>query len=1260
MAGKSKNLELKTRIGVDGETTYKQSLNSIASSLRVMKAEMAATQSAFGDNANSIEALTAKQRALQDQQEKHAEKVKLLKEMLELAKQEFGENSAEADDYRIKVANAETALNKCTTELDKTTAALDEMGSTADGAGDDADSLGGELDDLGKEAKDTGDDLDDLGEDAGNTGDDLDGLGESADGAGDDADSLGDKLKDVAGVMGGALKAGAELAAAAFKAVLEAATAVLTKLNEFADDYAAFDDAMLQVQATMGATADEMGGLRDAAMAAGQSTRYSAVDAADALNYLALAGYSSEEAVAALPSVLNLAAAGNMDLASACDMATDAMSALGLTDMDAFLDSMAKTSQRSNTSIEQLGSALLTIGATGRDVAGGVDELNLCLGLLADNGIKGSEGGTKLRNIILSLSTPTDDAAAALKSLGVSVYDANGDMQSLETIMRNLSAAMDGMTSAEKTEMIGRIFNKTDLAAVNALLGTTGERWDELSAEIEAADGTCKEMADTLESGLGGSMRSLDSATSGLKITIGESVAGIKKDVVDGLTQLALDATTALSDGFQPEDVTAIGQSVAEKLKEGIAGLSDLLTEIGPDLGAALGNLVDTAVEQLPDLVDALLPVATSILSGITDGITNNAEKIGALAGDIVAKLGGFLTEHAVDLVNAAGDVLGGLIDGLTKEDNLAKLVTSAVEMIGKLAGALVENAGELLAKGPEIIGQLVKGLKDVDWQQLGLDLINGLINGLTSAVTSLIEIIKSIFTGIWDAIKGVFGINSPSTVAAEAGKFILDGLVEGFSAAVDAVCETVKKIFGKIWDAIKSIFGFGGESEESKESKQAGKDIMTGIKDGITGSENDAKTAAKDAAKKILDTLKTELGVTSGNSTKTKPYGEGVAKGIADGMKGVTESTFSAGVNAIQAAVSNALGSAFGVAGTGFAGMGEQSAKKYEDVGKAICKAIADGINAGSQNTDAVKDAITKVANAAYEAAVGEMAAGITGSEDEVNAAVETVAEAAVKAAEDILTEAAGEEIGDDFTGGIEGGVEDAEYSLLSQVKATGEAVKQAVQAIVNELTGRTAGQALSRGLTAGISSGTSAVRSAASSLATSASMALWNAVGSNGSNFTAIGSAIASGVARGIENGASRITQAARSAAQAAYNAAARTLGIASPSKKMQEIGQHYDEGFAQGIESGMRGVIDSATQLSNMAAASIQTTRSRAEKIDYDKMGTATAKALKQAGIDRPMLAVGKRVLAEAIEPDVSRATRQRSGQSIAGRSSRMVIA
>ena len=108
------------------------------------------------------------------------------------------------------------------------------------------------------------------------------------------------------------------------------------------------------------------------------------------------------------------------------------------------------------------------------------------------------------------------------------------------------------------------------------------------------------------------------------------------------------------------------------------------------------------------------------------------------------------------------------------------------------------------------------------------------------------------------------------------------------------------------------------------------------------------------------------------------------------------------------------------------------------------------------------------------------------------------------------------------------------------------------------------------------------------------------------------------------------------------------------------MQEIGQYYDEGFAQGIESGMRSVINSATQLSNMAAASIQTTRSQAERIDYDKLGTATARALKTAGVGKVSLYVGKRELGETIEPDVSRATRARSGQSIAGRSSRMVIA
>ena len=174
---------------------------------------------------------------------------------------------------------------------------------------------------------------------------------------------------------------------------------------------------MSQVQATMGITKDSMSEvngqsvntmdtLNDLAKTMGSKTAYSASECAEALNYLALAGYDTQQMVDTLPTVLNLAAAGNIDLASASDMVTDAMSALGMevSDADKMVDQMAKTASTTNTSVGQLGEGILTIGATAKTVKGGTAELNTALGILANNGIKGAEGGTHLRNVILLTS----------------------------------------------------------------------------------------------------------------------------------------------------------------------------------------------------------------------------------------------------------------------------------------------------------------------------------------------------------------------------------------------------------------------------------------------------------------------------------------------------------------------------------------------------------------------------------------------------------------------------------------------------------------------------------------------------------------------------------------------------------------------------------------------------------------------------------------------------------------------------------------
>ena len=275
-------------------------------------------------------------------------------------------------------------------------------------------------------ADDAADAADDAGDAAAGAKPDVEGLGDAAEKSG----SKFEKLGSILGSIGKAAAVGLTAATVAVGGF--AASAVNTGM--------AFDSSMSQVAATMGYSVAELNDstseasqnfsqLREFAMEMGANTAFSASQAADALNYMALAGYDAETSMTMLPNVLNLAAAGGIELAAASDMVTDAQSALGLSlnETSELVDKMAAASSKSNTSVQQLGDAILTVGGTAKNLSGGTTELSMALGVLADNGIKGAEGGTALRNIILSLSAPTDKAADRLKALGIEAFDAEGN-----------------------------------------------------------------------------------------------------------------------------------------------------------------------------------------------------------------------------------------------------------------------------------------------------------------------------------------------------------------------------------------------------------------------------------------------------------------------------------------------------------------------------------------------------------------------------------------------------------------------------------------------------------------------------------------------------------------------------------------------------------------------------------------------------------------------------------------------------------------
>lgn len=571
-----------------------------------------------------------------------------------------------------------------------------------------------------------------------------------------------------------------------------------------------FDTSMSQVQATMGITKDaetQLNGesvntveaLRDLAKQMGSETAFSASECADAMNYLALAGYDTQEIYDTLPTVLNLAAAGGIDLASASDMVTDAMSALGMetSEADTMVDQMSKTASTTNTSVAQLGEAILTIGATAKTVKGGTAELNTALGILANNGIKGAEGGTHLRNVILALQSPTDKAAACMESLGVEVYDSEGNMRSLNDILGDLNTSMDGMTSAEKQNIISSIFNKTDLAAVNSLLSNTGESWDSLQQSITESGGAAQQMADTQLDNLSGQITILKSALEGLAISFGEilmpKIRAAAKKIQEFVDKL---------NGMNDEQ------------KETVLKIAAVVAAIGPMLilFGKVTSTVGTAMKGFSGLTKGIAKLGVKI-AGSSGSITGLGSALGAVAGPVLAvvavigtlaaafatlwKTNDEFRENIIGTWNQIKETVSGFCQGIV--DRLNSLGFE-FESITEVLSAVWQGFCELLAPVFEgVFNHIANTLSTV------LDVI-------LEIVDVFISVFQGDWSGAWEAVKGIFttmweGLVSWFENILNTLKGVADVVLGWFGTSWDEVWNAVSTTFTNIWNGITTFF---------------------------------------------------------------------------------------------------------------------------------------------------------------------------------------------------------------------------------------------------------------------------------------------------------------------------------------------------------------------------------------------------------------------------------------------------------------------
>ncbi len=629
-----------------------------------------------------------------------------------------------------------------------------------------------------------------------------------------------------------------------------------------------FESSMSQVQATMGITKDAMSTvngqsvntmdtLSKLAKKMGAETAFSASECAEALNYLALAGYDTQQMCDTLPTVLNLAAAGDIALADASDMVTDAMSALGMgvDEAETMVDQMAKTASTTNTSVAQLGEGILTIGATAKSIKGGTAELNTALGILANNGIKGAEGGTHLRNIILSLQNPTDKAAAQMEALGLSVYDSEGNMRSMNDILGNLNKSMDGMTSAEKSNIISTIFNKTDLSSVNALLANTGETWDSLQKSITDSGGAAQQMADTQLDNLQGQITILKSALEGLAISFGELLMPAIKQIV-GWVQKFVDWLNGMNDGTKKVIMTVALLAAA---------LGPVLIVIGKVISA-----VGTIMTVVPKIAGVINTVKGAFAALNTTMLANPITLIIAAIAALVAAF--------IYLWNNCDGFRQFWID---LWENVKQTAVTVWNAIKEFFAQVWEAIKTIFSTVFEVIKTLV-----TTYFNLYKTIIQTVFNTVKTVITTIWESIKGVFTTVFNVIKTLV------TTYFNIYKTIIQTVLTIIQMVITTVWNTIKTVITTVLNAIKTIFSTVWNAIKTIISA-----VVGAIKGLITGNF----TAVKNSITTIMNTIKSTIS-TIWNTIKS------TISTVLGAIKGAVTSVFSGIVNAVKSAMVNVL----------------------------------------------------------------------------------------------------------------------------------------------------------------------------------------------------------------------------------------------------------------------------------------------------------------------------------------------------------------
>ena len=541
----------------------KSAMQAAQRQVRLASSEFQKATAGLDDWSSSAEGLQAKIKQLNSTLQSQKKQVELANAEWEKTVKVYGENSAEADRAKMKLNGYETALAK--TE---------------------------------KQLKQYESDLKDCEEGTGKFADETDNLTDAT-----------QRASDGFTVMKGAL---ANLVADGFRLAINAAKDFAKETLQAGMN---FEQGMAQVQAVSGASGEELEALTEKAKEMGAKTKFSATESAEAFNYMAMAGWKTEDMLNGIEGIMNLAAASGADLATTSDIVTDALTAMGYSADDAgkLADVMAAASSNANTNVEMMGQTFQYAAPIVGSLGYSMEDTAVAIGLMANAGIKGDKAGTALRSTLTRLSAPPKECAEAMEELGISLTDSEGNMKSLDEVMGDLRKAFKDMDETQQTANAKAIAGQEAMSGLLAIVNAAPEDYEKLTKAVKESEGAAESMANTMNDTVAGQMTLLKSQIEGVQIQIYEKLTPALRDGIDKVSE-SISAINWDSVGEKLGKFATNAINLFVKLIDNAEGIISVLKSMGTVLAATfVVNKVTAFITTIAGMVKTFRTLKTAV-----------------------------------------------------------------------------------------------------------------------------------------------------------------------------------------------------------------------------------------------------------------------------------------------------------------------------------------------------------------------------------------------------------------------------------------------------------------------------------------------------------------------------------------------------------------------------------------------------------------------------------------------------------------------